>query len=405
MRLVILTSRFPSPPNQGDKLRILQQLKVLSEKHEICLIAVNKGEIKAEDWAVVAPYCKEIHVFKNTLFDLGLNTIRAFFKGIPLQVGVFFKPLHHRKMTDIIKAFQPDALYCHLIRMTEYCREIKGIPKTLDFMDVFSMGAKRWYQTAQWYLKPILAMEYRRLCAYEKAVFEEFDHKTIITEQDRDLIPHPNFNKIHVIPNGVDFGEFHPQAAEKKYDLLYMGYMGYAPNIEAACYFVEKVMPLLLKQRPNLKLLIAGHTPHKRVLALASHSVDVKPDWKYISDSFIISRVMVAPMLISIGLQNKIIQAMAMKTPTVCSRLANNAVKAPASCIIEADSPEEYVAAIFKLLDTPQYYNEIAENAYKFVHENFDWHKTTNKLERIIFSTAHLKQLKQNEICDTKPVV
>ena len=154
--------------------------------------------------------------------------------------------------------------------MTEYCREIKGMPKTLDFMDVFSMVAKRWHQTAQWYLKPILAMEYRRLGAYEKAVFEQFDHKTIITEQDRDLIPHPNFNKIHIIPNGVDFEEFHPRVAEKKYDLIYMGYMGYAPNIEAACYFVEKVMPLLLKHRPNLKLLIAGHSPHKRVLDLAS---------------------------------------------------------------------------------------------------------------------------------------
>ena len=392
MRLVILTSRFPSPPTQGDKLRILQQLKVLSEKHEICLIAVNKGEILQEDWDIVKPYCKEVHVFKNSLIDLGINTICAFFKGIPLQVGVFYKPAHHRKISKVISDFKPDALYCHLIRMTEYCREIKNMPKTLDFMDVFSMGSKRWHNTAQWYLKPILAMEYRRLCVYEKAVFEEFDHKTIITEQDRDLIPHPKNNEIHIIANGVDWEEFHPIEAEKKYDLLYMGYMGYAPNIEAACFFVEKVMPILLKERPNLKLLIAGHTPHKRVLTLASDSVDVIPDRKYIRDAFIISKIMVAPMLISIGLQNKIIQAMAMKTPTICTRLANKAVKAPPSCIIEADSPEEYKVAIFKLLDTPQYADEMAENAYQFVQDNFDWHATTGILERVIFSTILEKQ-------------
>jgi glycosyltransferase involved in cell wall biosynthesis len=392
MRLVILTSRFPSPPNQGDKLRILQQIKVLSEEHEICLIAVNKADVSTEDWNVVAPYCKEMHVFKNTLFDMGVNTIRAFFKGIPLQVGVFYQPAHHRKIAKIISDFKPDALYCHLIRMTEYCRDIKNVPKTLDFMDVFSMGAKRWHSTAQWYLKPILAMEYRRLCVYEKAVFDEFDHKTIITEQDRDLIPHPDFRQIKIIANGVDWVEFHPIPSKKNYDLLYMGYMGYAPNIEAACFFVEKVMPLLLKERPNLKLLIAGHTPHKRVLALASANVDVIPDWKYIRDSFTISRIMVAPMLISIGLQNKIIQSMAMKIPTICSRLANKAVKAPPSCIVEADSPEEYAAAIFKLLDTPQYYNDLAENAYQFVHENFDWRETTHQLEQLIFSTIQQKQ-------------
>jgi glycosyltransferase involved in cell wall biosynthesis len=67
-------------------------------------------------------------------------------------------------------------------------------------------------------------------------------------------------------------------------------------------------------------------------------------------------------------------------------------VKAPPSCIVEADSPEEYVAAIFKLLDTPQYYNDLADNAYQFVHKNFDWRETTHQLENIIFSTIQQKQ-------------
>jgi polysaccharide biosynthesis protein PslH len=388
MRLVILTSRFPAPANQGDKLRVLNQLKVLSQNHEICLIAVNKGGVSEGHFNEVKPYCKEIHVFENTVLDVILNVFKAFFKGIPLQVGLFYTPRHHRKMVTIIHDFQPDALYCNLIRMTEYCRHITQLPKTLDYMDAFSIGAKRWHQTAKWYLKPILALEYKRLCAYEAAVFNDFDEKTIITEQDRTHIPHVDNQKIHIISNGVDWSEFHPIEKEKEYELLFMGYMGYAPNVESVCFFVEKVMPLLLEHRPNLKLLIAGHTPHTRVSALVSDSVTLIPDWKQIRDCFPISQIMIAPMLISIGLQNKIIQSMAMKIPTICSRLANKAVKAPSNCMIEADTPEEYRDAIFRLLDNHDEAENIAENAYKFVRQNFDWQTTTEKLEDIIFSKS-----------------
>jgi polysaccharide biosynthesis protein PslH len=386
MRLVIFTSRFPAPANQGDKLRVLNQLKVLSQNHEICLIAVNRGGVSDSHFAEVKPFCSEIHVFENTLFDLPINVIRAFFKGIPLQVGLFYTPSHHRKMLKIIADFQPDAVYCNLIRMTEYCRNIPHLPKTLDYMDTFSIGAKRWHGAAKWYLKPILALEYKRLLAYEKAVFDEFDHKAIITEQDRDHIPHLKNQDIHIISNGVDWSEFYPIKKEKEYELLFMGYMGYAPNVESMCFFVEKVMPLLLERRPNLKLLIAGHTPHARVSALVSDNVTLIPDWKQIRDCFPISQIMIAPMLISIGLQNKIIQSMAMKIPTICSRLANNAVKAPSDCMIEADTPEEYRDAIFRLLDNPEEAEQIAENAYAFVQQNFDWQTTTEKLENIIFS-------------------
>jgi glycosyltransferase involved in cell wall biosynthesis len=384
MKIAIFTSRFPFPLNKGDKLRIFHQIKELSKQHDICLLAVNNGDVTDAQLEAVRPYCKEMHVFPLSKIDLGINVVRAFAKGIPFQAGVFYKPAFHEQMKDIVARFQPEAIHCHLIRMSEYCRDITNIRKSLDYMDTFSVGAKRWHETANFLLKPILSIEYKRLLAYEAEMFDVFDGKCIITEQDRAHIPHPKNQEIAIISNGVDFEEFQPMEGEKKYDLLFMGYMGYAPNVDAVCFFAKDVLPLLLQKRPTLKLLIAGHTPDQKVLDLASEHIDVVPTWARIRDSFVLSRVMIAPMFISIGLQNKIIQSMAMKIPVVCSRLANRAVKAAPNCIREADTPEEFVKEILDLLENPTKSTQLAENAYHYVHQTFDWGKTTEQLEIVI---------------------
>lgn len=387
MRVVVLTSRFPYPEDKGDKLRIFQQVKALSEHHEVCLIAIHSKAVPDEDIEAVRKHCAELHVFYNNRIDLGLNVLRAFFRGIPLQVGVFYSPRHDRPIREIVNRFRPDALYCHLIRMGEYARQFSGIRRVIDFMDCFSKGAERWYNSASWPLKPVLRMEHKRLLAYEKRMLDLFDAHSIITEQDQQLFPHPLKSQIHIVPNGVDWEAYAPvgpDEGEKKYDILFMGYMGYAPNIEAASYFVEKVMPLLRKQKPGIRMLIAGHTPARRVLELACEDVDVIPNWKVIRDSFVISRVMVAPMLISIGLQNKILQALAMKIPTVCSPMANGALGAPPDSIIEAATPEAYADAVVRLLENPDMAAQMAENGYNFVRSHYDWAAISPKLEAIL---------------------
>ncbi len=94
-------------------------------------------------------------------------------------------------------------LYGQLLRVAEYLRK-ENTPKTLDYQDVFSMGMKRRLEIASWLMKPFLMTEYNRLQKYEYEIFEDFDLKTIISEPDRDLIPHPKRKEILVIPNGVD---------------------------------------------------------------------------------------------------------------------------------------------------------------------------------------------------------
>ena len=386
LKLIVLTSRFPYPLEKGDKLRVFNQITQLSKKHEITLIATNFGEVKQEDYNELKKYCKHIHIFKLSPFIQLINLIRSLFSGLPFQVGLFYQPNFKKQIHQIISDLKPDAIYCHLIRMSEYVKEIQGIPKTLDYMDIFSVGMKRRAERSSFPIKQAATIEFNRLVKYEYDIFSTFNERTIISEQDRELIPHPDKHKIHIIGNGVDTNVFYPIEKEKKYDLLFTGNMGYPPNIESAIYAANQILPEVHKLNPNATLLIAGVNPSKSVLELASEKVFVVQDFAHIRDAFAMSRINLAPMLISIGLQNKILQAMAMKMPTVCSPLANNAVQAiNGDSIYVANDPKEYAQQIHELLSNPSRALQMSESGYQFVLKHFNWELENEKLEKIIF--------------------
>jgi glycosyltransferase involved in cell wall biosynthesis len=223
------------------------------------------------------------------------------------------------------------------------------------------------------------------LLQYENKVFSRFQNKTIISAQDRDLIPHPDKAQITVIPNGVDTDFFKPISRQKDFELLFNGNMNYPPNVESAEYLVEKVMPIVWNKMPEVRLLISGASPNAKVLELASEKVVVSGWVDDIRDNYARSKILVAPMQISIGLQNKLLEAMAMQIPCVTSSLANNALGAKAEeQILVADEPEQYAAHIIDLLLNEPKAKQIAVNGYKFVTGNFNWKATTAILEQLM---------------------
>jgi len=336
MKIVILTSRFPYPLEKGDKLRVYNFVKEMSKENEITLITLNSGKISEDSYAQINKFCKKIHIFNLSKTDYGINLLRALVDGNPFQVGIFYKKSYGTLIQKIIKEEKPDAVFCHLIRMSEYIKDMNTYPKTLDYMDAFSKGLeRRSCTTKNFVFKKILENEHRRLVKYESDIFDKFENKIIISEQDRDFIPHIEKEKITIIPNGVDSEIFFPLERKKKFDLLFTGNMGYPPNVESAIYTVKQIFPIVQKSLPEINLLIAGINPPKELTDLNSEKIKIIPEFSHIREAFAQSKIMLAPMLISIGLQNKILQAMAMKIPVICSPLANNAIKAPVNiCIL-----------------------------------------------------------------------
>jgi sugar transferase (PEP-CTERM/EpsH1 system associated) len=384
MKLFFLLPRVPYPTEKGDKLRAFNQLKQLSRKHEVILCALNDSVLHEDAKKVLSIYAKHVYIIDISKPSIYLHLVKTLFSDKPLQVGYFYNKRINGIIRSLIEKHKPDHIFCQLIRVAEYVKGIP-IPKTLDYQDVFSKNVERRLAIAPFYMKPFLRMEYRRLLRYENEVFGMFDNKIIISTPDRDLIPHPDREKIVVVRNGVDTTFFLPMDREKQYDLVFTGNMGYPPNINAAEFLVHKILPWVQSRKPGIRILIAGASPNLRVSVLKSDHVEVSgwvPDMR---ECYAMAKIFIAPLQIGTGLQNKLLEAMAMQIPCITSPLANQALQAKENEeILIADTPEAYAHHILFLLDNPEKAGQIARAGYEYILSNFSWEAETDKIEQLL---------------------
>ncbi|MFN7115947.1 MAG: glycosyltransferase [Saprospiraceae bacterium] len=384
MNLVILASRFPYPLEKGDKLRLYYQLKILSRTHPITLIVLNEEAVEPAHLEHVKTFCQHIHILRLSKLQIISNLIRGFLLGLPLQVSYFYTPRFKRHIINWIKYYKPDSVYCQLIRMAPYVMDLP-IPKILDYQDAFSVGMQRRAERSPFWLKWFFLLETRRLQRYEQWAADRFNHCTIISEQDKSLLNIVNKDQVSVVPNGVDIEFFCPNwSFNKKYDIVFVGNMGYHPNVEAAKYLVKNVLPLLQQQLPNVTVLIAGARPTPEVKNLAGANVHISGWLDDIREAYWSAKLFMAPIFLGSGQQNKILEAMACALPCITTPQVNNAIHASVNeTILLAEKAEDFANFAVQLLAEEARREQMGAHARKFVAARFSWQSATAILEQL----------------------
>ncbi|MGB0933717.1 MAG: glycosyltransferase [Lishizhenia sp.] len=380
--MVVITSRFPFPLEKGDKLRAYYQLKELSTRFEIHLISLTEHNVSKVHQNELSTICKSMYVFHIGFLERWLLTFFQLFGNKPFQIGYFTSYRVKRKVTNLLQNLKPDHIYCQLIRPAEYVKNYHDCDKTIDYMDALSKGVERRYESASWYKKPFFKAEFLRLKNYEHKIFDYFEHHTIISEQDKNVIFHTERNKIKVIPNGVDQNFFsYSNSADKKFDLVFTGNMNYPPNIEASKFIVNDILPHF----PDLQLVLAGANPSEEIKKLRCENVTITGWVEDIKAVYLSGKIFIAPMFIGTGLQNKLLEAMALGIPCVTTSLANNALHAvPNESILIANTKEEFTEAINRLMKDEKMSARIAQNGKAFVLNNYNWQTATKLLIDLI---------------------
>ena len=382
-KLVVIVSRFPYPLEKGDKLRAFYQIKELSKDFRISLIAISKQKVPTDSIEKLNKYCESINIIKISNWTIFWNLSLCIVNNKPFQVGYFYSFKGHLKIKQLLNNIEPNYIYCQLIRTSEYVKNYHKCPKTIDYMDALSMGIERRISKSPWYSKWLFKSEARRLRIYERSIFDYFETKTIISEQDKEYISHPQKSKIVCIANGIDSSFFEEQNHTAEFDLVFVGNLSYAPNIEAVDYIANQLLPKNIK----LTCLISGASARSSVQKTCNSNQQITlQGWVTdIRTTYCRGRIFIAPMMIGTGMQNKLLEAMALGVPCITTSLANNAIKAiHRESIYVANTAIEFQEAIEILTTNNELYQRIAQQGKEFVLKNYNWEKATSVLKETI---------------------
>ncbi len=385
MKILVALSRFPWPTNKGDKLRAWHQLIGMSNKNEVHVFCLTDEVVQPQDLEKAKTVFASVHVFNLSKIDVLTRLSLATFQKIPFQVAYFSDRKAIVEFKSLVHQINPDIVYCQLARMAEFCRDIENCRKVIDYQDAFSIGLERRIANEPWWKKYVVSMEAKRLKNYESQILEDFEQRTMISEQDAKLIAHPLNTSLQIIPNGVDTDFYKPEPRARVIDLLFTGNMQYEPNVNCVIYVVDKVIPLLTKEFPHIQFVAAGMNPAKELQQIKSRHLQLTGWVDDLRSYYQVSRIFIAPMQIGIGMQNKILEAMSMGLPVITSTLANNAIGAiHGKEIWIANTPEKVAEAISYLLNNTELAINIGHNARKLMLEQFSWDKQNAKLIRLM---------------------
>jgi sugar transferase (PEP-CTERM/EpsH1 system associated) len=250
-------------------------------------------------------------------------------------------------------------------------------------MDFIDMDSYKWRQYAQEATRPmrwIYQHEAKYLMAYEAKIANAFQHVFFVTEAEKNLfLHHIPCDNAKAIGNGVDLGFFHPshESPLKKNGpaLVFTGAMDYPPNIEGISWFSEKIFPLVRKTVPDLFLYVVGSRPTEKVLRLDRQAgVRVTGYVEDIRDYLAMADICIAPLRIARGIQNKVLEAMAMGKATVCTPEALEGIPArPGEHLVVADGEEPFAAQLVRLLTDRAAAAHLGKQARCFIEKEFSW--------------------------------
>lgn len=379
--LLLLVHRIPYPPNKGDKIRSYNLLKHLTTKYRVHLATFVDD---ADDWQhvpAVEALCASSHFVKLDPVKGKLRSAKALATGKSLSLEYYrdadMKRWVARTMRE--RGIARVMTFCSV--MAQYAEDFPAARRVIDFCDVDSDKWRQYAEKKKWPMSWVYRHEARGLLDYERKVAASFDASLFVSAPEaelfRSLAPESGA-KIGHFSNGVDTEYFSPlRAYDNPYAageqaLVFTGAMDYWPNIDAVKWFVDNVLPRVRASVPDARFYIVGSRPAPEVLALASEAVvvtgtvpDVRP---YLAHCV----AAVAPLRIARGIQNKVLEAMAMGRPVVCSPEAFEGIEAvPGRELIVANAPDDYADSVIALLRSPG--TAMGQAARASVERRYSW--------------------------------
>ena len=393
--ILFLAHRTPFPPDRGDKIRshhVLKALATLGPVHVGCLAETDDDRAEeAELAAVAATYC-----MPKRARALPVAGVEALLKGVPVSLAAFADKALHAWVTKTLVERPIAAIYVFSGQMGQYVPADWRGRLVVDFVDVDSAKFEAYARDRFGPMALVHRREGRMLGAYENTLAKRADVSLLVSEQEAALLRDrcPQAGDVRALRNGVDCALFDPREAVPQPELasasgphfLFTGQMDYAPNIDAVTRFARRILPQIRASHADAQFHIAGRAPTPAVQKLAEQQgVRV---WGGVPDMRLFlaaADIVVAPLTIARGVQNKVLEAMAMARPVLASPEALTGIEGTSQThFVSSPDDAAFVANAKTLLAAPHRMAAMGKAARSLVEETMSWPAMLAPLPQLI---------------------
>lgn len=392
--LLYLVHRLPYPPNKGDKVRSYHLLKHLAKNHRVFLGSFIDDPEDERFLEVLPRFCADSYIARLKPEWAKLFSLKGLLTDEALTLPYYRNKKLQQWVNKTVNSESIDTAVIFSSAMATYVQKMATVRKLIDFVDVDSAKWTQYADNHRWPLSWLYRREGIKLLNFEREMAVQAENSFFVTENETNLFRRmaPECTKITAMCNGVDADFFSPeQVSSSPYQqgelaVVFTGAMDYWPNIDAVSWFDSEMLPKLKVKWPNIRFYIVGRSPSAEVQRLANADstvvtgtvVDVRPYLRY-------AKVVVAPLRLARGIQNKVLEAMAIGRPVVTSRECSAAIDAVVGRdLLAASTAEEYVEAVDRLLHMPDYSEDIGFCARKQVVARYSWDAHLSIIDRHI---------------------
>jgi sugar transferase (PEP-CTERM/EpsH1 system associated) len=393
--LIFIAHRIPYPPDKGEKIRGFNLLKHLSRSYRIHLGCLVDEPADMQHLSALREWCVDVAGFQIDKRRQKLKALATLRPGRPLMLDYYHHPGLQRWVRDSMARQHMDIVYIFTVAMAPYVEGLCRPGLILDAQDIDSEKWASYAGNAAWPMSAVWSREGRTLLAYERKAAMRCDHTLFVSQQECDrfleLAPE-TAGRVHVVEMGVDLDRFSPgQAFVSPFQtggphLVFTGNMDYWPNADAVQWFAADVFPVLRRRYPAIEFHVVGANPGRDVLRLAGtpgvsvtgRVPDTRPYMRH-------ADACVVPLRIARGIQNKVLEAMAMGCPVVASPQAFEGVRAVAGQdLLVADGAVETADRIVGVLGGA--YPGLRDAARAAMVRGYAWPAILSRLDAILES-------------------
>jgi polysaccharide biosynthesis protein PslH len=385
MHILMVCRDIPYPLNAGYKIRTYNLLKRLAEANAVHLVCYDLNGDAAGRAAGLSCYCSSVSLVKEPKTPKIRQIpqiMRNMLEGQPLCVKYSKSEAMRRAISEVMEARQIDLVHFDDPYIASNCNFSKhpAIKKTVTFHDIDSEKYRRMYKIQNSAGKRVMLLfDLMMMKHWEKSVLKNADLSIVMSQLDRDaLMAHGVGADISVIPNGVDTQRLQfLQAPSASETISFFGALDYHPNEDAALYFCDEMLPLILQENPAAQFCIVGRNPGRKLVGAGAHpNISVAGNVDDVVPYYRKSSVAVVPLRAGGGTRLKILEAMALGCPVVSTTLGAEGLDlTDGEHILLADTPQQFARRTLELMKNCALRERMALAARSFVEGRYNWDK------------------------------